>query len=205
MRNKLIPIFICMVLVIGMVSAYDSHKQSTDLNYVEEVANADSCVLSSINYPDGTTNFINTTMQKDEFNFNYTILKGNFSQLGDTCIKITCYDASATPEYESGGKCWVVTTTGTGGSMLFIILILALAIVFFISTLFVHEEFFVYISGVLFVVAGVYLMIFGLNTLNDWTTRALAYVSIGVGMLFTLGAYIYNSYSKHDEYDEYKD
>jgi len=191
-----------MILVIGLVGAYDSHKQNTDLNYVEEVANADSCVLSSINYPDGTSSYVNATMDKSHFNFNYTILSGNFSQLGDTCIKITCYDASATPEYESGVKCLTITTTANPGTIFLIILLYSLGIIFFIATWFVDEEFFVYITGLFFLLGGIFLMIYGIDFLNDWMTRGIAFISIGIGFLFTIGAYIYNSYSKYQGDEE---
>jgi len=42
-------------------------------------------------------------------------------------------------------------------------------------------------------------MIYGIDILNDWTTRAIAYISIGLGFLFTLGAYIYNLFYEGGE------
>ena len=95
---------------------------------------------------------------------------------------------------------WVNTNTEEieikSTSLTFLIFIYALAVIFFISTLFVDEEFLVYISGVLFLVAGIYVMINGLEDLNNMYSRAISFVSLGIGLLFTLGAYIYNSYEK---------
>lgn len=96
-----------------------------------------------------------------------------------------------------------VNNTGSNGSMFFLILIISIAIIFFLATLFVNEEFFVYISGVLFLVGGIYLMINGIDIMNDWYTRTISYVFIGIGFLFTIGAYIFNSYYKKGEDEEY--
>lgn len=77
--------------------------------------------------------------------------------------------------------------------------LIGLAILFFVSTLFVSEEFFVYISGVLFLVSGIYVMINGIDVVNDLYSRAISYICIGLGMLFTIGAYIFNSYNREEE------
>jgi len=87
-------------------------------------------------------------------------------------------------------------------SFIFFILI-GLAILFFIATLFVNEEFFVYISGVLWILSGIYLMINGIDIISDWYSRGVAYVCIGIGFLFTIGAYVYNSYNKWRDNEEY--
>ena len=95
-----------------------------------------------------------------------------------------------------------VTSTGEGASMFFLILLTSIAFIFFIASLFVAEEFFVYISGICFLIGGVYLMMNGLNVLNDTNTRYLAFIYLGIGMLFSIGAYIYNLYSNREE-EEY--
>ena len=94
------------------------------------------------------------------------------------------------------------TSTGEDGSMFYLILLTSLAIIFLLASLFVDEEFFVYISGTLFLLGGIYLMINGIDVVNNSNTRNLSYIYIGIGLLFTIGAYIYNSYSKNQDGEE---
>ena len=100
----------------------------------------------------------------------------------------------------------VLSLTFTGNNqatMFYLILLTGLALFFMSCSLFVDEEFFVYISGVLFLIGGIYLMINGLDIINDVNTRYLAFIYIGTGILFTIGAYIYNGYSKFKDEEEY--
>jgi hypothetical protein len=85
------------------------------------------------------------------------------------------------------------------GNIIFLLILLGLASLFFIATLIVNEEFFVYISGVLFLIAGMYIMINGIDVVSDMYSRTIAYVTIGLGLLFTVGAYVFNSYTDSSE------
>lgn len=95
-----------------------------------------------------------------------------------------------------------VTMTGLDGITFLIILITVLALFFLLLTVFVDEEFFVYISGVFFIIGGIFIMINGLDVLNNVNTRYIAFIYIGIGFLLTLGAYIFNSYTKYLEDDD---
>ena len=131
---------------------------------------------------------------------NYTII---FPEIGDYPTQLYCFDSSG----NSSSEPYIhVTSTGRDNSLFIIILMFSLACFFLILTMFVNEEIFVYISGLLFLIIGIFTMIFGLEDLSDLYTRAISYITLGLGMLFTLGAYLYNSYSlrqdKEDEYEE---
>jgi len=155
-----------------------------------------SATLTSITYPNGKVENINSTMTKNTQNFNYTYTP--------TEIGVYSFNTCSNPWgiLVCDSDTFEVTSTGTGGSMFFIILITILALIFFISSLFVPEEFFVYISGVSFLIGGIYLMINGIDVLNDTNTRYLSYLYIGIGFLFSIGAYVYNLYSENSE-EEY--
>lgn len=196
---KKLILSLCIILfMFSFASSYEPHKQNTELQFSFTSNNATACNVSTVNTPNGVIS-INQESTRSGQTFNNTIDSGNFSTLGNYCFNIVCTDGS---QVETGSICREISSTGTQGSMFYIILLTTLAAIFLLTTLFVDEEFFVYISGVLWLVGGIYLMINGLDVLNDVNTRYLSYVYLGIGFLFTLGAYIYNSYSKwKDEED----
>jgi hypothetical protein len=100
-------------------------------------------------------------------------------------------------------KTFAFTRNAGSSDLTFFIILMCLAVVFFLASLFVSEEFFIYISGVLFLISGIYLMINGINTSYDWASQGLAMVLIGVGLLFSVGAYIFNSYKSDSTEDTY--
>ena len=199
MKRLLLFLFLGMFL-FSLVSAESigTVKQGDSIE-ITNYCQVGSCTymnLTSITYPNGTVINVNTEMTKNGQNFNYTYTP---TELGIYNFK-TCGDPAG--EYLCDSDTFEVTSTGTGGSMFFIILITILALIFFISSLFVPEEFFVYISGVSFLIGGIYLMINGIDVLNDTNTRYLSYLYIGIGFLFSIGAYVYNLYSENSE-EEY--
>lgn len=84
-----------------------------------------------------------------------------------------------------------ITSTGNKSSTsLWIIgIILLLAVIFMILSIFVSEEILLFLSGCLFIVAGIFIMIFGFGDVADFYTRSVSYVAIGIGLLFAIGAY----------------
>ena len=197
---KKLNIIGCLLLIIlsGFVSAnnYQEHKQNTNFTLSITSNNATSCNLSNIDYSNGINIIYNRELTQDGRMFYTTLTEGNYSNLGDVCHNIICTDGT---NYETGSVCRTIKNS----NLTFFIILLSLASLFFIATLFVNEEFFVYISGVLFLIAGVYTMINGIDIINNWYSRAISYVCIGLGFIFTIGAYLYNSYSKYhgEEYD----
>lgn len=184
---------------IHYVSALDSlgtFKQGEQVRISQVCSDATYINISSISYPNSSvavSGIEMTSAGSGEFyyDFNFTNVNGKYDVRGisDGCegTFVTYFD---------------VTSTGAGGSMFFIILLTSLAVVFLVSTFFVNEEFFVYISGILWLIGGIYLMINGLDVLNDVNTRYLSYIYLGIGMLFTIGAYIYNSYDKEGDEED---
>lgn len=183
-----------LIGMMGLVSAsnYQEQKQNTEFTLSITSNNATSCNLSSIDYSNGTNEIYNIELTQNGRMFYTTLSGSNYSSLGDICHNVVCTDGVS---YETGSKCVTIKNS----NITFFIILLSLASLFFIATLFVNEEFFVYISGTLFLIAGIYTMINGIDIVNDWYSRAISYVCIGLGLLFTIGAYIYNSYSKYGE------
>lgn len=81
-----------------------------------------------------------------------------------------------------------VTTTGGNSSMPLFLIIIGLALIFMVIFLITKEHIFGVISGMIFMVTGVFVMIYGIGSLADDYTRAISIVCIGLGLLFTIAS-----------------
>lgn len=138
--------------------------------------------------------------------FSVNVTAANFSRLGIYHQGINCITDDGTTAGGVKTLSFEVTDTGKENfNYWFIILGTALAILFLIFSIFTPEEFFVYISGIFFLIEGIYIMINGFSLVNDANTRMFAFIYLGIGILFTVGAYVFNLYSNsnNEEEEEY--
>ena len=193
-------IFITFIFCANIVSAgqMPSIKQG-ETALVRQTCGSCSYVNISIYYPNSTKAITNDAMTNVgggywEYSFLSTneLGKYDYPTCGDIDGVHTCSSSDELPYFEVKNSNYFLFYT-----------LLGLAMLFFIATLFVNEEFFVYISGILFLISGIYLMINGIDLVNDWYSRGISYVLIGIGLLFSIGAYIFNSYNKwkDEEFD----
>lgn len=71
-----------------------------------------------------------------------------------------------------------------------IIVVAAIMWAILVLSIFNEDKNLAFISGLLFAIFGIYVMINGINTINDWFTRSIAFVSIGLGIyIFIVAAY----------------
>lgn len=204
MKNKLLITLIVGMFLFSLASisanevsldSLGTGKQNTNFTINQPCASATYMTLSTIKYPDDTIKLINYNMTyagAGSFQYNFT----DTSQLGEyhVCFITDGCEIDACTIFE-------VTSTGGNSSMFLIILLTCIGTIFFIASLVTPEEFFVYISGLCFLICGIYLMINGVNVMNDVNTRYVSYIYLGIGLLFTLGAYIYNWISYSNEED----
>jgi hypothetical protein len=195
----IVGIFLFSLASSAEINDYGKVKQGECIE-VRQVCASCTYVNVSVAYPNQTMAITNVEMSNQGGGL-WIYEFCNTSNLGR-------YDVAGSGDLEGTATgfdvlYFEVTATGGSGMMFWTILIYSLAVIFLFSSMIVREEIFVYLSGVLFLIAGVIMMIYGLDVLNDWTTRAISYVSLGLGMLFTLGAYIYNSYSNSEYEEEY--
>jgi hypothetical protein len=195
--------FVLIIAMLGYVSAESSYtfKQGEVIDLKIPVfddtnapaTNAISCNLNVVS-PNQT---VIVDSQAMTFNtggiFSYQIPP--MSELGEYSCSMACTNGTVNGFSTFGFDV-------KNGNIIFLIILLALASLFFISTLVVNEEFFVYISGTLFLISGIYIMINGIDVVSDMYSRAIAYVTIGLGLLFTVGAYIFNTNFKSSEEEE---
>ena len=150
--------------------------------------------ITQIQYPNQTAVNQNTAMVKTGPNYNYNFCD---TQQRGQYIVTTCTDVDGVD------TCVAYTFTSGTSNLILLIILLVLAALFFVATWVVNEEFFVYISGVLFLISGIYIMIYGIDIVSDMYSRAISFVTIGLGLLFILGAYIFNtSFKSSDEEEE---
>jgi len=137
MRRIILCLFLLLFLSpVAYASDYTGHKQNSDLEVVISSNNASSCNVTYIQYPDNSKTIMNLQLTKSATTFYRTIISGNFTQLGVTCLGIECTNGITT---ETGSVCKEVTYTGdkitTEQSYIYIIaliflVLLALSLVF---------------------------------------------------------------------------
>jgi len=101
--RKLIFTLMLGMFLISMVSGYDPHKQSTDFDLVISSNNATACNLTYVQSPNNTKVIYNVALDKDGQTFAKNVTSNNFTDIGDTCMGITCYDGVG---YEVGSVCF---------------------------------------------------------------------------------------------------
>lgn len=131
--KKLILILMLGIMFIIVISA-QPHQQDTSYDLIISSNNATLCNMSYIQYPNNTKITYNQTLTRDGQTFSATIPEGNFSQNGETCMGITCFDGS---QYEVGSICVEVNYFGKelsqSQSTLYIALLGILVFILFIN------------------------------------------------------------------------
>lgn len=196
----LLPIFLCFSAMASadiVDNGIGKFNQYEVVTFLQGCANSTYSNISSV-YIEGNQTFIisNETVMSQTSDNNYGYSFSNNSLMGKYRIIGHC-------DLDGVDTQWSTFYEIRNTSLTYLIILLALATLFFIASLVINEEIFVYLAGVLFLVAGIYTMINGIDVVNDWYSRAVSYVLLGIGILFTVGAYIYNSYEpkSEEEYD----
>jgi hypothetical protein len=180
-------VWICLVatLFIGMTSANSipnqgEVRQGSQATIVQSCSDATYITLATIQYPDRTVVTIDTNMtliSSGNFQYNFT----DTSQLGR-------YDVCVTTDGCENTGCFIFTVDNNTFTIFIILSVLAFLLC--ILSIFGNTEFFLYSSGVIFIVTGILSMVNGIGDLSDWTTRAISLVYIGLGFIFIIGAYL---------------
>jgi len=142
-----------------------------------------SCNITIIN-PNQDVIVLNLPMTKNNTIYNYTLTNTNV--LGSYKLKTYCTNGTFSGENVDGHL--KVTTTGKAIEFKTTIYLLLVALVLFIIALFIKNHSIGFISGALFLVAGIYIMVYGLGDVSDMYTRAIALITLSFGLLITLTA-----------------
>jgi len=186
--KKLLLLGLCIFLFLGIVSAA-THKQNTQLDLVISCSNNNTFCTSSaacnitIFKPDNTIVIEGQATTNKGTHHSYSLTPAQTSDLGEHRVIVTCQDGS---ENGLSTFSYYITETGeaAGEYRFAIYLIIILSWLLFIIGAYKGEYTFVALSGIIMLVAGVYILINGLDNFNNTLTTAFG----GIHALF--GAYL---------------
>ncbi len=190
MMKKILLILVSTLFLITIVSATDYvGTQYENVNIVETcVVNGFPCPsdflcnITIIN-PDRDVIVINIPMERNDTIYNYTFISTDV--LGDYDANVYCSNVSLSGNAESR---ITITTTGREVNLTLTIIMLAVALGLFIIAIVIKNHAMGFVAGILFVISGVYMMIYGLTYVNDMYTRAIALVTLAFGSFVSLVA-----------------
>jgi len=185
MKNVYMFLILGMCLLsitsIGFTSAsYDEigpYIQGECVN-LPQVADATSCNITAIRFPVNSSYAVrNVEMDKSGSSFNYTFC--STSVLGTYIVEGICDDTVWVYDFE-------VTTNGIPISNKIPMFLLITAIILFVIGIVIESPPTGFFSGVLLLMAGMYLMIYGLGDIADLYTQSFALVIIALGSIVTI-------------------
>jgi len=180
---KQILFVLTIVLCLGLVSASQitslgEKQQGKSVNLIQNCVNSTYANITRVTYPNGSFALnTQTAMTKNGDDYDYTF--SNTKELGPYYVYGQCD--------EDGIKTnWVydftITTTGRdNGNTLPLFLLLGAFIIFGFAS-YLKNEYIGLFSGMLFIVAGIYMMIYGLGSFADDYTRAISFITLGIGL-----------------------
>jgi hypothetical protein len=177
-----------LILMIGMflislasanIATLGDFKQGECILLKQTCASCSYVNFTRVSYPDGTRAMNNTQSIKDgsvyELEFCNTDQLGRYIVEGigdvDGIDTVFAYDFKV-----SGGNITLILLLG-----LFALSLLGLSYM-------LENEYISFISGCLFLVLGIYTMIYGITALSDIYTRTIAFVSLGLGIILTIAS-----------------
>jgi hypothetical protein len=203
---SIMMIFLMSIFLISQVSAVtdesyipslDEVKQGSDVLLPRSGTNGTAaweyCNITNIYGPNHLVLLGSVAMIKSGFSFNYTLSGIYTKELGTYIVEGVCGDGYNIQSFAF--KFPVTTTGGDSAISLWISLILlAVAIIFLIIAFVLDSEYVGFMSGIVFIVAGVYIMIYGFGNMADLYTRAVSMLFLAIGLLifFVSAFYAYD-------------
>jgi len=194
MYNKYLIFAIGMIILISFVSAetiisdepsfeFQQYKKSTISVPIQE-SNYSECTncncYITLHYPNGTIFIDNQATTYSNGYANYVLEANKTTVNGDYPTRLICGDGS-----DSGFSTFIVNISPRGDLALFLVLLLS-SIVCFLTAYLTEYEFLGFFSGILFVLTGIYSMIYGITDLANLYTRGISMISIGIGLVIII-------------------
>ena len=173
---------VLVILVITLSTNLVSASLGTYAQYscvdIKTILNTTAVNISTLSWPNSTVILTNGEMTKSGYTFNYTFCD---TKVAGTYI----YDY-----VDASGNVYVnsfdATPTGDTTSNTFFIIMILFAFALLITAFIFKNNVFAFISGCVFLVAGVYTMIYGFGDITSLYTRLVSFVVIGLGMLLSI-------------------
>jgi hypothetical protein len=174
----LIGLMLCL-MILPMVNAEDQERyKPLDLVITSNIAT--SCALLVTTQPDGTKETQNLAMAKDNQAFSIHIEGGNYTQLGEVCHKIFCTDGT---DSVTNDECFKVTTTGNSNNLYLPLILGIFGLTLMVVAMWKKNGWLGLFSGFVFIILGIYSMIYGLGVIQDQYTEMISYVILGWGLI----------------------
>lgn len=178
------------LIVIGLssvsaeVESLGIFKQNQAVTLVQTCDNCTYVNITKVQLPNSTIIRIGELMTPNGEEYSYSF--SNTDALGQY-IATTCGDADGSVTCVSYD--FEVTTTGSDRvNMLPLYLLLGASIILGLAFLMDKNEYIGLLSGLLYIIAAVYLIIYGLGVFADNYTRALGYVTLGIGLIISFAS-----------------
>lgn len=197
MNKLIICVMMCMMMFTAaccLVSATDDDymgQQYMDIDLIETCSDDGfacddtySCNITITN-PNQDVIVLNLPMTRNDTIYNYTLT--NTDVLGIYKIKTFCGNGTFSGE-SIDGRLEVTTTGNTFDTLKLIIFLIVGAIILLLIGIYLRNHAIGFLAGTLFLVAGVYMMIYGFGNMADLYTRTIAVIVIGLGALFVIAA-----------------
>ena len=195
--NKIILLFCFISLIISLnilnvnasIENIGTVKQF-DCITLPQTCNCTWNNITTIMFPDKSFIIINGAMARDGTYFNYTYC--NTSVVGLYIVNgVGDKDAVITPF----NYFFEVTTTGNDYPYTIPLFLGLAGFILLILAFIMKNNYIGFISGILFIVLGIYVLVYGLGVMSDFYTQSIAYVTLGFGLLIFLAS----SYSAINE------
>lgn len=190
-----IGLFLAAIMFLTSVSAASISISRVSYDYtvgsVIDIKNP--CYYNGNNCPAGTNCTItvydpdnqvivnNQPMIYNTSYFSYTLPSANYSIGSYKCDMVCSYSGI------SGSQRFYLDI-GSGGDMgLFLILAFA-SIILLAVALVMQNEYIGFIAGALFIMTGLFSLIYGIGNLSNMYTNAIGWVSLGLGIMFLVAA-----------------
>ena len=179
------------------IQTLGTFKVDEEINLIQTCANCTFNNITSVIGPDSQQIIGNLPMTKTGSVYNFTLTSGNITQLGE-------YIINGIGDLDGVNTVWnynlEVTTTGKQSNLPIPIFLLIASVTLFITGILLKSPPFGFFAGVLFILIGMYMMIYGFGNVADLYTQAFALVTLGFGFIIAILA----GFSWLDEYDEDK-
>lgn len=187
-KSILIATLIVLTLSLNLIAATETtlgtFKQNECVNLKTLCANCTSVNITSVTYPNSTNAMGAGEMTRIGSEYNYTFCKTD--ALGVYIVN-NFADLDGKPTV-ANFNFEITSTGGNTSSSLIVIFLSAAAIIILVFGIWIKNEYIGILAGMLFIVDGIYIMIYGLGNLSDMYTRALAFTALGLGLFVFIAA-----------------
>lgn len=170
---------------------FDTFTQNKAHNFTYIITNSTSVVQGAtcnfnLKYQDGSVLFFNPSITAFRLNEYYVETNAdNFSLSGDYSVLVSCNTSAQAGGLSHGFQ---VTPSGQGGSENTVFFIFLIGIIYFIGFFgfFGKNEWISALGGMGMIALSTYLIRGGIIIYRDYFTNYLAYITLGLGAIFTL-------------------